>query len=70
MPLSTRTSQSFSIETLDMNGYTVNSVVSLLSVTMLQGANITQITVTSSSNFVNQATDLKITLTTPVPLKG
>lgn len=70
MPLSTRTSQSFSIETLDMNGYTVNSVVSLLSVTMLQGANITQITVTSSSNFVNQATDLKITFTTPVPLKG
>jgi hypothetical protein len=45
-------------------------VDTLLSLTMLQGANITQITAASSSNFVNQPADLKISFNTPIPLKG
>ncbi len=70
MPISTRTTQSFNVQTLDPQGYSVNSVTTLLSLTMLQGANITRLVVSSSSNFVNQPADLKIRFTTPIPLKG
>lgn len=69
MPKSTRTSGSFTVTSLDHDGYLIDQATNLLAITMATGAEITSMAATSSSNLVSEATEIKVAFRTPTPLK-
>jgi hypothetical protein len=68
--MSTRTSGSFSVSSLDSEGFLINQANSLLALTMITGAEIGGMTVTSSSKIINEPAEMKIAFLSPVPIRN
>jgi hypothetical protein len=70
-PLSTRTSSTFKVYTLDKSLFRINEMEQLLFVTMSEGADMGSVQATTSSNDVGaDSVTLTLVFSSPVPVRA